>query len=77
MVLQLSNSFYSYYLKFLIVGETSVGKTSLLMSYVGEEAMETLGATIGVDFKDKVVNIDGKLLRFKSRKLLIKIDFEY
>ena len=65
MVLQLSNSFYSYYLKFLIVGETSVGKTSLLMSYVGEEAKETLGATIGVDFKHKVVNIDGTTLKIQ------------
>jgi small GTP-binding protein len=60
MVVQMSQIGYNYYLKFLIVGDSSVGKTSLLLSYCNEEMRPDLGATIGIDFRHKLVNLDGR-----------------
>jgi Ras-related protein Rab-1A len=51
---------YNYHLKFLIVGDSSVGKTSLLLSYCNEDIRPDLGATIGIDFRHKLVNLEGK-----------------
>ena len=43
-------------LKILIIGDTSVGKTSLLLKYVDNYFPETHMATIGVEFKEKAIN---------------------
>ena len=43
-------------LKILIIGDSSVGKTSLLLKYVDNFFPETHMATIGVEYKDKKIN---------------------
>ena len=43
-------------LKILIIGDASVGKTSLLLKYVDNYFPETHMATIGVEFKEKAIN---------------------
>ena len=60
MVVQMSQLGYNYYLKFLIVGDSSVGKTSMLLSYCNEDPRPDQGATIGIDFRHKLVNLDGR-----------------
>lgn len=45
--------------KVVLLGEGSVGKTSLRRSYLGEGFRETYSMTIGADFAAKRVNFDG------------------
>jgi len=46
-------------LKILITGESGVGKSSLLLRFTDDTFDNEQAATIGVDFKVKVINIDG------------------
>lgn len=49
----------------LIVGDTQVGKTSILSRYVNGEFNANYLATVGVDFLSKDVEYDGKKIRVK------------
>ncbi|XP_026887373.1 ras-related protein Rab-18-B isoform X2 [Electrophorus electricus] len=46
-------------LKILIIGESGVGKSSLLLRFTDDTFDPELAATIGVDFKVKTVAVDG------------------
>ncbi|KAG8184646.1 hypothetical protein JTE90_022694 [Oedothorax gibbosus] len=46
-------------LKILIIGESDVGKSSLLLRFTDDVFDAGLAATIGVDFKVKTVSVDG------------------
>lgn len=46
-------------LKILIIGESDVGKSSLLLRFTDDVFDAGLAATIGVDFKVKVITVDG------------------
>lgn len=46
-------------LKILIIGESAVGKSSLLIRFTEDTFDPDIGPTIGVDFKVKTLNIDG------------------
>lgn len=46
-------------LKILIVGESGVGKSSLLLRFTDDTFDPDIGATIGVDFKVKTITVDG------------------
>ena len=50
-------------LKILIVGESGVGKTSLLLRFTDGEFDPTREATVGVDFRVKVVGSNGNQVR--------------
>lgn len=52
------DSDYLATLKILIIGESGVGKSSLLLRFVEDTFDPDLGATIGVDFKIKNITID-------------------
>ncbi|KAL5277418.1 RAB18 family protein [Megaselia abdita] len=45
-------------LKVLIIGESGVGKSSILLRYTDDDFDHDQNLTIGVDFKTKVVDID-------------------
>lgn len=46
-------------LKILIIGESGVGKSSLLLRFTDDTFDPEIGATIGVDFKVKTLTVDG------------------
>lgn len=52
--------------KVIVVGDSSVGKTSVILKYTDGDVKigETL-ATIGVDFKNKMLNVGGKDIRLQ------------
>ncbi|XP_050387766.1 ras-related protein RABC2a-like [Argentina anserina] len=53
---------YDYSFKILLAGDSGVGKSSLLLSFVSD-FVEDLSPTIGVDFKIKQLSVDGKRLK--------------
>ncbi|KAB5548257.1 hypothetical protein DKX38_011663 [Salix brachista] len=53
---------FDYLFKLLMIGDSGVGKSSLLLSFTSD-TFEDLSPTIGVDFKVKFVNIGGKKLK--------------
>jgi Ras-related protein Rab-8A len=55
----------SYTVKLIIIGDSGVGKTNLLMQYCDSEFKINYVPTIGVDFKIKTVNLDGCKLKLQ------------
>ncbi|GAB4836392.1 Ras- protein RABC2a [Ancistrocladus abbreviatus] len=54
---------YDYSFKVLLVGDSGVGKSSLLLSFISNSSVHDLTPTIGVDFKVKLVIIGEKRLK--------------
>lgn len=52
-------------IKILILGESSVGKSCLLMRFADNSFSSTFMSTIGIDFKIKKVEIDGQSVRLQ------------
>lgn len=50
---------YDYMVKLVIIGDSAVGKTNILLRFVSDEYKMTHITTIGVDFKIKIMEIDG------------------
>lgn len=51
--------------KIVIVGDSGVGKTCFLISFVKESYHAEYKATIGIDFATKLIEIDEKLVRLQ------------
>ncbi|KAI5161550.1 hypothetical protein NEAUS03_1641 [Nematocida ausubeli] len=47
-------------LKLLIIGESNVGKTSILQRFIDNKFEKTFSTTIGIDFRSKAIKVDGK-----------------
>ncbi|EMH78231.1 Rab family GTPase [Entamoeba histolytica HM-1:IMSS-B] len=56
---------WDYLLKFLIIGDTAVGKTAMLLRYTDNTFTDAFIATIGVDFKVKKMEVNGKRLKIQ------------
>lgn len=56
---------YDYVIKLIIVGESGVGKSSILNMYCGEKFTDNYISTIGVDFKFKTLKIDDKKFKLQ------------
>ncbi|XP_063224218.1 ras-related protein Rab-18-B-like isoform X1 [Bacillus rossius redtenbacheri] len=50
-------------LKILIIGETNVGKSSLLLRFTDDSFDPAQSPTIGVDFKTKILTTDGNTVK--------------
>ncbi|XP_057475781.1 ras-related protein RABC2a-like isoform X1 [Actinidia eriantha] len=59
------NGGYDYSFKILLIGDSGVGKSSLLLSFISNSSAELqdLSPTIGVDFKIKVLAVGAKRLK--------------
>ena len=56
---------FDYLFKILVIGETAVGKTCLLLRYTDNTFNVGHLATIGIDFKIKEVDIEGKNVKLQ------------
>ena len=51
---------WDHVLKLLIIGDSGVGKSSLLLRFSEDEFDDAMPTTIGVDFKVKSITVEGK-----------------
>jgi len=54
---------YDYLFKVLIIGDASVGKSSMLLRFTDDSFDEHIQSTIGVDFKVKHIELAGKRVK--------------
>ena len=65
MVEQAKNNEDEITLKILLLGDTAVGKTSILLKYTDGYFPEVYISTIGVEYKSKKVNINGNIINLQ------------
>jgi len=51
---------YDHLFKILMIGDSGVGKSSILLRFTDDDFEEDRPCTIGVDFKTKMMDLDGK-----------------
>lgn len=56
---------YDYLFKLLLIGDSGVGKTCLLFRFSEDNFNQTFIATIGIDFKIRTIDIDGKKIKLQ------------
>ena len=56
---------YEKLFKILLLGDSSVGKSSLFLSFMDKSWNETFVPTIGVDFKIKTINVNNMNIKFQ------------
>ncbi len=57
---------YDYISRIIILGDSGVGKSCLLLRYVDEAFTESFISTIGIDFRFKSVKLDsGKIIKLQ------------
>ncbi|XP_033733923.1 GTP-binding protein YPTC1-like [Pecten maximus] len=56
---------HDYLFKYLLIGDSGVGKSSLLLRFADDVFSDTYISTIGVDFKIRTVKIEDKTVRLQ------------
>uniref|UniRef100_A0A3P9HW33 small monomeric GTPase n=1 Tax=Oryzias latipes TaxID=8090 RepID=A0A3P9HW33_ORYLA len=56
---------YDYLFKLLLIGDSGVGKTCLLFRFSEDAFNTTFISTIGIDFKIRTVDLDGKKIKLQ------------
>jgi Ras-related protein Rab-8A len=56
---------YDYLIKLLIIGDSGVGKTCFLLRFSEDNFNISHLATIGIDFKIKTIEVDGKQVKLQ------------
>ncbi|CAI0392033.1 unnamed protein product [Linum tenue] len=56
---------YDYLFKLLLIGDSGVGKSCLLLRFADDSYIESYISTIGVDFKIRTVEQDGKVIKLQ------------
>jgi len=56
---------YDYLFKLLLIGDSGVGKSCLLLRFADDTYTESYISTIGVDFKIRTVELDGKTCKLQ------------
>jgi len=59
------NPEYDYLFKLLLIGDSGVGKSCLLLRFADDSYLESYISTIGVDFKIRTVELDAKTIKLQ------------
>ena len=60
-----SGVYFDLKYKIMVIGESKVGKTSLIKRYTKDEFGGVYLTTVGVDFQDKIIDIENKKVRLQ------------
>merc|ERR1712014_369616 len=63
--LAIMNPEYDYLFKLLLIGDSGVGKSCLLLRFADDTYTESYISTIGVDFKIRTIELDGKTVKLQ------------
>lgn len=56
---------YDYLFKLLLIGDSGVGKSCLLLRFADDTYNESYISTIGVDFKIRTIELEGKTVKLQ------------
>ena len=56
---------FQYVFKYIIVGDSNVGKTSLISSLIYNSFKNEYSTTIGVDFSTKMIEVDNMIVKLQ------------
>lgn len=56
---------YDYLFKLLLIGDSGVGKSCLLLRFADDTYAESYISTIGVDFKIRTIQLEGKTIKLQ------------
>ena len=59
------NPDYDYLFKVIIIGDSGVGKSCILLRFADASYTDSYISSIGVDFKIKTIEIDGKIVKLQ------------
>ena len=59
------NSEYDHLFKLLLIGDSGVGKSSILLRFADDSYTESYISTIGVDFKIRTIDLNGKQVKLQ------------
>ena len=54
--------------KIIVIGDSNVGKTCLTYRFCGGKFPEKTEATIGVDFREKNVTVEGETIKVRNKR---------
>jgi hypothetical protein len=61
---------YDYLFKLLLIGDSGVGKSCLLLRFADDTYTESYISTIGVDFKIRTIELEGKTVKLQIVSVL-------
>uniref|UniRef100_A0A0E0H1B2 GST N-terminal domain-containing protein n=1 Tax=Oryza nivara TaxID=4536 RepID=A0A0E0H1B2_ORYNI len=63
------NNEFDYLFKLLLIGDSSVGKSCFLLRFADDSYVDSYISTIGVDFKIRTIEMDGKTIKLQITQL--------
>lgn len=60
-----ANAAYDFLIKLLLIGDSGVGKSCLLLRFSDDQFTTSFITTIGIDFKIKTIELDGKRIKLQ------------
>jgi GTPase SAR1 family protein len=59
--------------KILLIGDSGVGKSCIILQYTENNFSQNLMNSIGVDFKLKTIEVDGKVIKLQIVSKIFKL----
>ena len=56
---------YDFIFKFIIIGDSNVGKSSLMTKFIYNSMINDYESTVGVDFGSKMIDVNNKKIKLQ------------